>query len=119
VEASNVAARIAAMPGDAFVPKGATVINKVGPPIPTERIPLGAQDDYVEATWAEEVFSPVQFNVCKHGPFTARVRPMPNESHIAAFKRAFSLAEQMANETRAKKLNEFTDALRALKGAAR
>lgn len=75
--------------------------------------------EYVEVTWGEEVFSPVQYNSFRVGPYTRRTRIRDGETEEKAFERVYKQLEALAAKTFERKSKAFIAALREVGSAAR
>lgn len=75
--------------------------------------------EWIEVTWGEEVFSPVQYNSFRVGPFSCRVQQRRGETPEQAWDRGYALLRQKAQEERKRKAGEFLAALREVGGLAR
>jgi hypothetical protein len=65
----------------------------------------------VEATWGEELFQPVQYNMFRVGPFKACTLVRKGESVARALLRLHEELEQAARQIRDKKADEYVAAL--------
>lgn len=75
--------------------------------------------EYVDVTWGEELFSPVQYNSFRVGPFSRRTRVRPGETEDQAFERVYRQLEAMAAKTHERKSKVFLTKLREAGTAAR
>lgn len=71
----------------------------------------------VTSTWGEELYSPVQFNTFRVGPFSATTKIRSGETREDALARVNRDLDAIAKVERAKKTKDFLDSLGLLKKA--
>jgi hypothetical protein len=71
--------------------------------------------DDVTVTWGEEVYSPVQYNSFRLGPYSMTTAVRPGETRAQAFERAYDDLERLAAASFAKKREAFFKNLGTLK----